>query len=175
METAEISTGAVRAIIDFTKTKPVDVSVNDFVWDATEWNVGVTAPALHKRITAFKLRVTKACFLKVWVYGNTALTFDYTNKYTTAFSTCVMNGRREGRVNTLSGTLLITANGSTTARQLATITNYVSPGYTVYFPLNIRNLQEGAVGYITTNGNIYILWSNNSSEYYYFTATWITP
>ena len=90
------------------------------------------------------------------------------------FSTCVMNGRREGKTNTLSGSLLITTNGSTTAYQLATITNYVSPGYTVYFPLNIRNLQEGAVGYITTDGTIYILWSNSSSEYYYFTATWIT-
>ena len=65
-------------------------------------------------------------------------------------------------------------NGSTTARLAGTITNYVSPGYTVYFPLNIRNLQEGAVGYINTNGTIYILWSTHSSERYYFTATWIT-
>ena len=113
--------------------------------------------------------------LTTLVRPTTALTFDYTNKYTTAFSTCVMNGRREGKVNTLSGSLLITANGSTTARQLATISNYVSPGYTVYFPLNIRQIYEGAVGYIDTSGNIYILWGNQSSEYFYFTATWITP
>ena len=73
----EIVTGKVRAIIDFTQTKPVDVSVNDFVWDATEWNAGVTLPADHKRITAFKLRVSKACFLKVWVYGNTAPAVEY--------------------------------------------------------------------------------------------------
>jgi hypothetical protein len=86
-----------------------------------------------------------------------------------------MNGRREGKTNTLSGSLLITGNGSTTARQLATISNYVSPGYTVYFPLNIRQVYEGAVGYIDTSGNIYILWGNQSSEYFYFTATWITP
>jgi len=106
--------------------------------------------------------------------ATTALTFDYTNKYTTAFSTCVMNGRREGKTNTLSGYLLITTNGSTTARLLANISNYVSPGYTVYFPLNVRQTYEGAVGYIDTSGNIYILWGQNSSEYFYFTATWIT-
>jgi hypothetical protein len=73
----EIQTGNVRAIIDFTKTKPVDVSAGDFVWDATEWDATVTAPAAHKRITAFKLCVSKACFLKVWVYGNAAPAVEY--------------------------------------------------------------------------------------------------
>lgn len=60
-----------------TRTKAVNVSAANFVWDATEWAEGYTGPDTAKHLTSFKLKVSKACFLKVWVVGNATAAVEY--------------------------------------------------------------------------------------------------
>lgn len=101
-----------------------------------------------------------------------SLSFDYTDKYS-SFGTTVLNGKQNNNVYSITGTVIITANGSTTARKLAKINEYISPGYNVYFSFGVRQIYEGASGYIDVDGNIYLLWGQNSAEPFAINVTWI--
>lgn len=111
-------------------------------------------------------------YTKTQIDATTNLVFDYTDKYL-AFGDTVLNGRKNGKIFTLSGSVVIEQNGSSTPRKLCSITGYVSPGYDIPFAMGVRQIYEGANGYIDVDGNIYLLWGQNSSGPFRFGATWI--
>ena len=103
----------------------------------------------------------------------TTLSFDFTNK-STSFGTTVLNGRKTGKINYLTGIVRITSNYASSPQLVGKINSYVSPGHTVYFPVNVKQTQEGSTGYIDTSGNIYLYWGvSNANDNYAFNVMWI--
>lgn len=103
----------------------------------------------------------------------------YTLTYNTvgawpSFSSILLNGRSEGKVNNLNLTFY-SSNSSASWQKLGTITNYVSTGYDVYFtPTTGTVVGENSVGYIATTGEIFIM-PGKGGQKYYGQVTWITP
>lgn len=102
----------------------------------------------------------------------TTLTYNTTGAWA-SFSSLTFNGRREGKVNNLNFTFY-SSNSSGSWQKLCTITNYVSPGYIVFFtPTTGTGINENSVGYIITTGEIFIIPGKGDTTYY-GQVTWIT-
>jgi hypothetical protein len=63
--TGGLATKHQPAIIDVFQTKDVNVTTDLFVWDVTEWDALGNLAAGKLTPTYFKIKVSKACFLKV--------------------------------------------------------------------------------------------------------------
>lgn len=108
------------------------------------------------------------------VRPTTTLTISYSGIYA-GYSSYAVNGRREGKTNflTING---VTTSSSKSWQKLAQITNYISPGYTVYFTSVFYTIgvdvYENMPGYIDTSGNIYMQPVVNKN--FAANVTWIT-
>lgn len=111
-------------------------------------------------------------------YCTTSHSISYTSKYCGLYCPEVY-GRKQGKINYITGCVCMCVNGSTTPQLLGTIANYIPPKYgsschCVYFPVSNRQIYENARGYVDLSGNIYLLWGQSSSDPYSFNFTWIT-
>lgn len=106
------------------------------------------------------------------VRPTTTLTYNTSGAWA-SFSLLTFNGRREGKVNNLNLTFY-SSDSSADWQKLGTITNYVSPGYDVYFtPTTRTGLLENSGGRIVTTGDIIIMPGKGGTTYY-VQVTWIT-
>lgn len=76
LDTGGFGKDQTPAIIDTRRTKSVDVSSANFVWDSAEWD-GEDLAEGKLRPTEFKLKVSKGCFLKVLHAKNTVPSVHY--------------------------------------------------------------------------------------------------
>lgn len=103
--------------------------------------------------------------------SDTALSF--TGTPYTYFTSTELNGRTNGNVHSVNMRIYST-NSDTVYRYVKTISSYRSPGYIIRFALGYETVavQEDAVGYINTSGQIWIK-PGNSGEYMVANVTWV--
>jgi hypothetical protein len=88
----------------------------------------------------------------------TAISF--TNDPDTGISIDTLSGKRSGKLQVITGRIVVAAGTPpiTTESKIASINNYNSPGFDIYFTYQYTGstVNEGAFGKIDTSGNIYI-------------------
>jgi hypothetical protein len=76
-----------------------------------------------------------------------------------------IGAKKVGKVQMVAGQVIVSSS-SASFRYFKTISGYISPGFTVYFPMTSHSTAGGADGYINTSGQIYV-YANITGTFYF--------